>query len=79
MYIRENNKKLNNVQRVQSLWLSKDYFSRREGIDWIERHGFKYSKINTKNHYRFRQYVPRKNKNYRIKAVKPGIKFVFEF
>jgi hypothetical protein len=69
------------MSKIQSVLLSRRYFTMQQAFQWIRDHGFKAKKVDvTKNYYRFRQFNPSRLKQYRI--IKPkyqkGIEFVLE-
>lgn len=65
------------MTEIQSVILDKNFYSLKDAHDFIKRNKFKLLKTDeTKNFYRFRQNEPDKYKLFRIKNIKPGVKFV---
>lgn len=53
--------------KVHSVLIDKDYFTKKEEIEWLKMHKFKHNKIDiTKRYYRFRQFTPKKTKEHRL-------------
>ena len=65
---------------IQSVLISRQYYTKQKAIEWIINNNFKYYKLDiTKNYYRFRQFDPLQNKNYRTINLKPGIDAIIEY
>ena len=66
--------------RIQSILISRLYYTKLKAIEWLVNHKFQHYKIHeTKNYYRFRQFDPLQNKNYRTINLKPGIDAIIEY
>lgn len=50
---------------LQTILVPSSKFSLKEAIEWIKKHNHKVTKVHiTKNYYKFRQSLPKKNVNY---------------
>jgi len=65
---------------IQSILIDRDYYTKKQAIRWMDKHGFIRKKIHTtRRYYRFRQKDPKYFKRFRVLDIKPGIKFVLGF
>jgi hypothetical protein len=64
--------------KIQSILFKKDY-TKKDAINWLKNHGYKYSKIDeTDNFYKTKQFPPRKDKKYRTLTPTPGIRLIIQ-
>ena len=72
-----------NKSIIQSILLDKQKFSQEEAISWITEHGYRPNtsapNFATTHFWRFRQYEPSSQYEYRTKKIYTGIDFVFAY
>jgi hypothetical protein len=67
------------TSKVQSILFRKNYYTKKNAINWLKKHGYKYSKIDeTDNFYRARQFPPRKYKKFKTLTPTPGIRLIIQ-
>lgn len=66
---------------IQSVLLSKKYFTFRKSLDWIKSNGFKSYKVDiTNNFFRYRQFDPSSYKRHITrKSRTPGVEYIIEY
>ena len=66
--------------KIQSVLISRQYYTKPKAIEWIINHNFKYYKLDvTQHYYRFRQFTPLEYKSHRVILLKPGIEAIIEY
>jgi hypothetical protein len=67
------------TSKVQSILFRKNCYTKKNAINWLKKHGYKYSKIDeTDNFYRARQFPPRKYKKFKTLTPTPGIRLIIQ-
>ena len=65
---------------IQSVLIDTNKFTLKKAYEWVVTHGFKHNKIDVKaKYYRFRQFNPKNNKQYRTIILTDGVKAILEF
>ena len=69
------------VSGIQSVLISRKYFTLEQAYNWIYKHNFKHYKVDiTDNFYRFRQYTPLPYKHFfTTKSKTNGIEYIIQF
>ena len=68
-----------NVSKIQSILIDIHKFKLHQAYTWVVTHNFKHNKIDVKrNYYRFRQFNPSPNKQYRTIELTNGVKAILE-
>ncbi len=76
--IRGVNKYIVESVEVQSVMFDKDKYSVKDAKRWLKKHNFKNDDVDVKKTViKFRQKNPKKYKDFFVKEIKSGIKFIF--
>ena len=66
--------------KIQSILIDTHKFTLLKAYEWVVTHKFKHNKIDVKSkYYRFRQFNPKSNKQYRTIDLTNGVKAILEF